>query len=91
MISPSLPFARKKKTFETAPYKVESAHPSKNDADEEKKTLGAGGVVGVKGGGVSSVVPAPITEPVLPARTRLQEVAAEVAVYYSQIEGQVGL
>lgn len=50
---------------------------------------GAGEGGGGAGGGGSSVLPAPITEPVLPARTRLQEAGAEVAVYYSQIEGQV--
>lgn len=73
---------------------VESAHPSQEEVDsacprgadgESKATGGGGGVAG----GRPSVLPAPILEPVMPARTRLQEAGAEVAVYYSQIEGQV--
>lgn len=56
---------------------------------EESKRTGGGGGAGA-GRGRPSVVPAPIAEAVLPPRTRLQEASAEVAVYYSQIEGQVG-
>lgn len=59
---------------------VENAHPS----EEEGVMTEAVGV-----GGQPSVVPAPILEPIMPTRTRLQEAAAEVAMYYSQIEGQV--
>ncbi|CAM9734501.1 unnamed protein product, partial [Ascophyllum nodosum] len=59
---------------------VENAHPSEEEVNREE----AGGL-----GGQPSVVPAPIKEPIMPARTRLQEAAAEVAVYYSQIEGQL--
>lgn len=59
---------------------VENAHPS----EEEGVVTEAVGV-----GGQPSVVPAPILEPIMPTRTRLQEAAAEVAMYYSQIEGQV--
>lgn len=80
---------------------MENAHPSQeevdaarpqgaDDGDGESKT--AGGVTGGSGGaaaGRPSVLPAPILEPVMPVRTRLQEAGAEVAVYYSQIEGQV--
>eukprot|EP00903_Cladosiphon_okamuranus_P008470 g8137.t1 len=78
---------------------VESAHPSQEEvdlatpqgADGESKTAGGDG--GGSGSGIAasrpSVLPAPILEPVMPARTRLQEAAAEVAVYYSQIEGQL--
>lgn len=71
------------------PLQVVSAHPSPDDAEaspDEGQTMSsvAGGV-----GGPPLVLPAPIIEPVLPARTRLQEAGAEVAVYYSQLEGQV--
>eukprot|EP00752_Nemacystus_decipiens_P010406 g9273.t1 len=74
---------------------VESAHPSQEEVDSASPQ-GVDGdgktVAGSNGGGISasrpSVLPAPILEPVMPARTRLQEAGAEVAVYYSQIEGQ---
>ncbi|CBJ31353.1 conserved unknown protein [Ectocarpus siliculosus] len=76
---------------------VESAHPSQeefdatraptNGEDGESKTAGGGG--GAAAAERPSVLPAPILEPVMPARTRLQEAGAEVAVYYSQIEGQL--
>lgn len=65
---------------------MESAHPSQEEVD-------AASPRGAEGEGKAadrpSVLPAPILEPVMPARTRLQEAGAEVAVYYSQIEGQV--
>lgn len=64
---------------------VESAHPSK----EEAEGADGDGESKVPGEGRPSVLPAPILEPVMPARTRLQEAGAEVAMYYSQIEGQV--
>lgn len=51
--------------------------------------MGGGGSGTSGAAGRPSVLPAPITEPVMPARTRLQEAGAEVAVYYAQIEGQV--
>lgn len=67
-------------------FKVESAHPTQDDAAEEHK-----GASEVKAGQERrpSVLPAPLTEPIMPARTRLQEAGAEVAAFYSQIEGQV--
>ncbi|CAN0300466.1 unnamed protein product [Pylaiella littoralis] len=82
---------------------VENAHPSQEEVDAaspqgadeglgESKTAGGGGEGGGEGGataGRPSVLPAPILEPVMPARTRLQEASAEVAAYYSQIEGQL--
>ncbi|CAM9553465.1 unnamed protein product, partial [Laminaria digitata] len=74
---------------------VESAHPSDGEvAEAEGKrggaARGAGGLSGSGGGGGRPrVLPAPITEAIMPMRTRLQEAGAEVAVYYSQIEGQV--
>ncbi|CAN0486836.1 unnamed protein product, partial [Ectocarpus sp. 8 AP-2014] len=57
-----------------------------NGEDGESKTAGGGGAAAAER---PSVLPAPILEPVMPARTRLQEAGAEVAVYYSQIEGQL--
>ena len=77
-------------------HQVESTHPSQEEVDSASPQ-GADGeskaAAGDGGGGMAasrpSVLPAPILEPVMPARTRLQEAGAEVAVYYSQIEGQV--
>ena len=71
---------------------MESAHPSDDEVAEGEAKRGiargaGGGSDG--GGGRPRVLPAPITEAIMPVRTRLQESGAEVAVYYSQIEGQV--